>query len=572
VPIVNPIQNTAATRQLVAALVIAGLSTSAVGCRGRDRAAADERARAIESLLSGVYKADGPGAAVIVVKDGLTIVRKAYGMASVELQVPMRPEMAFPLASITKQFTAAAILMLAEQGKLSLADPITTFLPTHPARGPAITIEHLLTHTSGISSLADLDDLRAADSQDARVTDVINDWVKDLPPDSAPGEKFAYLNWGYSLLGAIVEQASGQTYDEFLRQHVFGPLGMTHTAYNDRSHIVPLRVAGYALIDTQVVNALPNRSRVLHPRGAGGLVSTVDDLARWNQALSSEVLLKKASLDRMFTSYRLADGTSTLYGYGWNVGEFDGHRVQEHTGGTPGFLAHVLRMPDDGVYVAILSNRFSFSPPPQATAHRIAALAIGRPVADPLPVAVTSASLGELPGTYKVAGATSYTVTRSGDRLFVQLPGFPRMELLTLAPLEFRTANVTWRFSFGKDADARIARLRVRDWTLDDTAERVSEAAPSPTVLKRIGPTILRAYAGTYELVTGVLITVRRERDHLVAQVTGQRGVEIFPVTRTEFAAEGSGPGYSFVRDAAGRVTGLLVGQGERPLPARRIR
>jgi CubicO group peptidase (beta-lactamase class C family) len=483
----------------------------------------------------------------------------------------MRPEMVFPVASITKQFTAAAILMLAEQGRLSLSDPITRFLPAYPAHGATITIEHLLTHTSGISSLTDLPDLRASSSQDVKAVDLMTEWIKDQPMDASPGAQYAYLNWGYTLLGAIVEEASGQSYAEFLQQRIFAPLGMDHTSYNDRARLVSLRAAGYAATAAEVFNVLPDRSRIAQPRAAGGLLSTVDDLVRWNDGLDSGRVLTRASRDRMFTAARLTDGRSTGYGYAWGIGAYDGHAVQEHAAGTPGFLGHVLRMPDDGVFVAILSNLYSFAVPAQATAHRVAAIAIGRPLPTPTPVPVAPSALDPFAGNYRVNAQTVYTVTREENGLALQLAGLPRWPLIPVGPLEFRSPNVTWRLTFERDAASRAARLRIRDWTLDDTGEMEPEAPQASPAVVAVDFRLLDAYAGEYELITGVNLTVSRAGAHLRVRATGQPPVDVWPSSNTEFFAREHGPRYAFRTDLTGRVTGLLVRQGSRNLPARRL-
>ncbi len=182
---------------------------------------------AIDTLFKSSFPADGPGAAVIVVKDGRTLFRKAYGMANLELGVPLQPDMVFRLGSITKQFTATAILMLAEEGKLSLLDPIEKHLPGYPTQGHAITIEHLLTHTSGIQSYTDMPGWMTSRIQGAMTVTELVDGFKKEPMQFAPGEKWAYNNSAYILLGAIVEKASGKTYEAFVRERIFEPLGMT---------------------------------------------------------------------------------------------------------------------------------------------------------------------------------------------------------------------------------------------------------------------------------------------------------------------------------------------------------
>ena len=199
---------------------------------------------AIDALLRGSFPAERPGAAVIVVKDGRTLFRKAYGMANLELGVPLQPDMVFRLGSITKQFTATAILMLAEEGKLSLQDPIEKHLPGYPTQGHVITIEHLLTHTSGIQSYTDLPGWMTSRIQGPMTVTELIDGFKKEPMQFAPGEKWAYNNSGFILLGAIVEKASGKTYEAFVRERIFLPLGMTSSYYDRTETIIPKRAPG----------------------------------------------------------------------------------------------------------------------------------------------------------------------------------------------------------------------------------------------------------------------------------------------------------------------------------------
>jgi len=535
-------------------------------------ASADPVARSIDAVMAAVYPPDKPGAAIIVVKDGRVVLRKAYGMANLELRVPMQPEHVFALASLSKQFTAAAILKLTEEGRLSLDDDITKFLPTYPTHGARITVEHLLTHTSGLSGLSETSDLRAAAAQESPLVDVLGDWVKDLPPDFAPGERWAYSNWGYSLLGSIVEQASGMSYAAYVEQRILTPAGMTHTFFGDRRRVIPMRAPGYEMQGDQVVNIPQMRSRIFLPGGAASLLSTVDDLARWDEALRNGRMLTPASLDRMFTSYRLKDGTPTNYGYGWDLGSYAGRRVQEHAGGTTGFLSYMVRIPDDRVFVAILSNRSFATPPLQATAHRIAAIAIGSPVPEPAAVSLTEAQLDAIVGTYRGSDVGTFTVTREGAAAYAQVGGLGRLPLIPTGPLTFRTATVLWTWAFEPGSDGRAPRVRVKEWKIDDLAARVEPVAPIVRPIATVDAAALDACVGEYESLNGILVKVTRAGDHLVLTPLAQTGVEIFPVSPTEFVTKDGATQYTFVAGADGRIARYLRSAGGgRPVPARRI-
>jgi D-alanyl-D-alanine carboxypeptidase len=561
-------------RAWLAAGLIAAFAGTACAGRGAGPAEAPSvmgpLAGSIDATLAAAYGPDGPGVAAIVVKDGQVVLRKGYGLANVELHVAMRPDAVMPIASLTKAFTAAAILQLAERGKLSLDDDVTSYLPGYPTRGAKITVEHLLTHTSGISALAETADLRAFAEPEGRVVDLIGDWVRDLPPDFAPGEKWAYLNWGYSLLGAIVERASGQTYAAFLQQSIFDPIGMTHTYYGDRRRMVPLRATGYDAPGDTAFNGLPPRGRVYHPAAAGGLLSSVDDLARWSAALDGGRVLRPSSVARMFTPYRLADGTSTRYGYGWDIGEYAGHLVQEHAGGTTGYASYVVRMPDDRVFVALLSNRNPAPVPLQTTAHRVAAIAVGRPVSQPTPVPVSTAVLGPLAGVYRGSDVGTCTVTLEGGALGVQIGGLGKLRLTPVGPMTFRAERVLWSFTFETGQGGRGTRLRVRDWKIDDVAERVEPIAEARRPLIRLEAAEIDACVGEYESLNGVLVMIERAGDHLSVRPAGERAVEVFPVSRTEFVTAGGEVSYRFVVGVAGKVEGYLRAGAGRPVPARR--
>ncbi len=193
----------------------------------------DPLGQTLDAMLTKLYPKDAPGAAVIAVRDGKTVLRKGYGMADLELGVPIQPDMVFRIGSMTKQFTAVAILMLVEEGKLAVSDPITKFLPDYPTGGKTITVEHLLTHTSGIKSYTDMPDFLANIRKDYKVQELI-DHFKGEPMDFAPGERYQYDNSGYFLLGAIIEKASGMSYEAFLKQRIFDVVGMTQTSLDEQ--------------------------------------------------------------------------------------------------------------------------------------------------------------------------------------------------------------------------------------------------------------------------------------------------------------------------------------------------
>ncbi|HXF04296.1 MAG TPA: serine hydrolase domain-containing protein [Blastocatellia bacterium] len=300
-----------------------------------------------------------PGLAMAVVKDGQVIAAKGYGRASLELDVPVTPETVFEIGSITKQFTAAAIMLLVEEGKVRLDDKISTYLPGLPETWSSVTVRHLLTHTSGIKSYTSVMDFLTLCRNDHTSDEIIR-MVSGFPLEFQPGEKWAYSNTGYYLLGLIIEKASGRSYWDFLDERIFKPLGMTATRSSEPKAIIPHRARGYSWMGDRYVNIDPLTTTAAG--AAGAIVSTVLDMARWDAALYTERVLKRSSLDQMWTPATLTSGQTTDYGFGWRVGEIRGHRFVQHGGGTPGFRSHFLRLPDDRLTIIILTNRGGSTP------------------------------------------------------------------------------------------------------------------------------------------------------------------------------------------------------------------
>jgi CubicO group peptidase (beta-lactamase class C family) len=288
---------------------------------------------------------NSPGYAVLVGKNDQVIYRKAFGYANLELDVKLKPEHIFRIGSITKQFTAGAILKLEEEGKLSLKDEITKFIADYPTHGHTITIEHLLTHTSGIKSYTSMMSWDAEVRKKDFTPLQLIDYFKKEPMDFAPGDKFLYNNSGYVLLGYIIEKASGKTYEEYLKETFFTPLGMKNTSYDKSSLILKNRASGYQKKDDEFENA--DFLSMSQPYAAGSLLSTVDDLFKWYSAVMNDKVISKENRMKAHSSYKLNNNKPTGYGYGWSLGNIQGSQMIEHGGGINGFLTASLWLPEE---------------------------------------------------------------------------------------------------------------------------------------------------------------------------------------------------------------------------------
>lgn len=431
---------------------------------------------AIDALMREAYPPAEPGAAVIAVRAGETILRAGYGMAHLELGVPVEPDMVFRLGSITKQITAVAVLMLLEQGLLQLDDPITRFIPDYPTHAHTITIEHLLTHTSGIQSYTDMSTWNAVWRKDFTVPELI-DFFKYQPMQFAPGTRWAYNNSGYHLLGAVIEQVSGKSYEQFLQERIFAPLGMRQTAYDRPLPIVPRRVAGYSKGPDGYTNA--EYLSMTQPYAAGAIASTVDDLARWDASLTACTLVSAESLARAWQPYQLADGKSTGYGYGWAISSWQGARIIEHGGGIHGFVTFALRMPEERTFVALLSNNAG-GPSPEFLALQIAAHLIGRPYAIPTPITLAPEVLSAYAGAYQMPDGVTWTVASVNGHLTGQWPGGPPLTLQPTSRTEFYVeGNPLLQLRFTGDEGSPMAAVEL--WYRSEppsTARRIEPQTP----------------------------------------------------------------------------------------------
>lgn len=379
----------------------------------------------LDSVMRSSFPADQPGAVALVVRNGEVMLRGAYGMADMELGAPLRPEHVFRIGSITKQFTAAAVLMLAEEGRLTLADPLTRFFPDFPS-GDRVTVQHLLSHTSGIRSYTGLPEWRTTTRLEKTVDELIA-MFRAEPFDFEPGSSWSYNNSGYILLGAIIEQLSGMSYADFIATRIFGPLDMEGSSYGSAHRITPNRVPGYSREDDAWINA--EYLSMSHPYAAGSLLSTVDDLARWDAAITRGALLSDSTWTRAFTPALLDDGRDTGYAAGWVIGRVGDYRTAEHGGGINGFLSYAVRVPEVGLFVTVLANADRPLAWPAEISLKLADLALGG-VMDAPPIAVRADRLREYVGVYRIDNSdATRTITLDGDRLFSERSGGTKQEL-----------------------------------------------------------------------------------------------------------------------------------------------
>lgn len=392
-----------------------------------------------------------PGCAVMVRQNGKVVLSAGYGMANLEHGVRVTPETVFQSGSMGKQFTAMAVMMLVEEHKLSLDDLISKHL-TVPSDWSKITVRHLLTHTSGLGGYPEDFSLQ----QNYTENDLLKMIVAQRLPFAA-GDKWDYSNLGYVTLGILIRKVSGEFYGDVLQKRIFGPLGMKHTRIISESDIILNRAAGYELKD----GVLKNQewvSPTVNTTADGSLYLTVEDIARWDEALAEEKLLSHAGFVQMWTPVGLNDGSTAPYGFGWGIRKTaSGHRILEHDGAWQGFTSYIARYPDDGLSVVVFCNRAG------ASAEYIAKKVAGFYVPELAPrnhsaAKVDPATLRSYAGEYRLEDRLTVKLTVASDRLETNWRG-QKMVMVPESETTFFEEDSERTFRFAKDGHGNITAL-----------------------------------------------------------------------------------------------------------------
>lgn len=389
-------------------------------------------AAAIDSIAAAAVESGAvAGISVAVANDGEIEHARGYGYANIEERVPATDSTIFRIGSVTKQFTAAAILRLAEQGEIGLDDNINRYLPDFPTQGHTVTIHHLLNHTSGIKSYTGLPDFLSRMAEDLSHEEMLARF-RGEPFDFAPGERYAYSNSGYYLLGLIIEEVTGMDYAEYLEAEFFRPLRLTRTGYCPNEPEGANHAHGYAVAGESPRPAMP--IHMSQPFAAGALCSSVRDLVRWQQALAGGEVVSAASYRRMTTPAALPGGETMSYGYGLVAEELEGYEKIHHGGGINGFISELAYYPEEDITIAVLTN--TEGPAAYAVEEAIARhrLGIPEPVRENLPL--TAKERARYTGTYDL-GPLELRVFEQDDRLMAQATNQPAFPLLYQGDHEF---------------------------------------------------------------------------------------------------------------------------------------
>lgn len=518
-------------------------------------------------VLEDSYEADQPGATVIISRDGEVLYHDAIGMADMEMGVPLATGHILRLASVTKQYTAAAILKLVAEDRIALDDPLSEFLPDYPQG--EVTVHQLLNHTSGIKSYTSIPGYMG----DERIrrelsTEELVSVFRDLEPDFEAGSRWSYNNSGYVLLGAILESVTGEDWNDYIREALLEPAGIEHTDYYPQETVVPDRVEGYHAGD-EVTNA-PWLS-MTQPHAAGALSATVADVDRWQQALHGGELLPDALYQRMITPEGAADESN--YGYGIGRTDIRGREALQHGGGIHGFNTYALWIPAEKLSVVVLSNYAGHEPGSTVTARRLTARALGEayPVEQPT-IELSATDPETLVGTYRIDEDSTRTlelkdgelVSRRGEGATLVVKPVSRNRFifpdsLTYFDVVRNDDGAVTALEFHHNGEAEIERAE----KISDSVERDEAVSLSREAMERL--------TGHYEIQPGFVLEIRIEDGGLVGQATGQGSFPLTAHAENRLGNPDVGIRLDFDLPDTGPATALTLHQAGQAIPAERV-
>jgi D-alanyl-D-alanine carboxypeptidase len=428
------------------------------------KSALPDYAGAASALIAPFVAADLFAGDVLVAKDGEVLLRRGFGLANREWNVPHTATGKFRLGSLTKQFTATAILQLMERGALALDDEIARHYPEAPAAWRGVTLFHLLTHTSGIPSYTSIPGFFRQMAHIDRTPREIITLTEKEPLEFAPGTKFKYNNGGYVILGQVIERLSGEPYEDYIRDDILAPLGLSSTGYAHVETIIPERVQGYRSKNSRIENAAYLAMSL--PYAAGAIYSTIDDLLAWQRALAAAKPIGRASRDLMFADHGHG------YGFSWGIQRQFSRRQYVHAGGINGFSVVLSHYPDDDLTIVLLAN--IQAAPVQKIARDLAALYFGV-AKEEREMVLDAALLADYVGAYRLGPERILRVTQDGARLYVETEEHGRQELFARDDHSFICKLIDWEVRFEADGVEQASRVILRRNGKEQSGPRVAD-------------------------------------------------------------------------------------------------
>lgn len=496
------------------------------------------------------------GSSILVAEDDKIIYQNTFGLANLELNVPLQKNMVFGIGSITKQFTAVSIMKLVEQKKISLSDKISYYIANYPP-GDKITIEHLLRHTSGIKSFEKLPRFKGKNGKFKACTPIeVIEEIKKIPLEFTPGTKWSYSNSGYFILGYIIEQVSGKTFQKHLEEDVFLPLNLRHTVYGSNSDIINRKTSGYKLVNNDFEQA--NYLSMSLAYSAGAIFSTTTDVYNWYLKLFNGQIIKQETLAMMCQPTKLKSGETCNYGLGFFIDEMYGKKVVGHTGGLNGYSASVLYLPKEKIFVSVFSNVEGYHP--GILSKNIMALAMGKPLRKKSQINIESTTLKGYEGNYRHKNGMILAVGENNKELVAKLSG-NSFKLKPHAIDSFYIDGLDVAVRFKRNVEKEIIELiqSKTNGSSKTTWKKIDvQASTKPFSIK---DELLESYCGIYLLKEKTHITVSTVSGKPYLQVTGQNRFELIPESETVFKVKGVDASIEFKAAQNENIDKLILSQ-----------
>jgi len=525
-----------------------------------------------DALLSEHWSDQTPGISAIITRNGQVVYQGVAGLADLETQAPVTPDMVFRLGSITKQFAAAVALQLIDEGALSLDDTVSDYLPDYPQPGASATVRQLLNHTSGIQAYTGIPGWMTEENTDtAYSTQELIAVFADQPANFQPGESWAYNNSGYVLLGAVIEAVTGQSWSEALNARISQPLQLQTLQSGQADVMFDEMAQGYTL--DQEGEAVPaQRIHMSVPHAAGDMLGNTSDLAGWGYALHTGQVVSPALYQQMIARTELPDGEMIDYGYGIVPFDVRGQEAIGHGGGIFGFTTDSLYLPDSGIFVAVLNNTDQPPVSPSTMTRRLAAYALGDPFPDFTEVALEMDAVAPLLGVYTLENGAGERVFFERDgQLYTQRTNASESPVWPVGEDRFYYGadSLTWFQIVRDDEGAHRMDMHQQGATQSQPALRTGPVPEQPDIIA-LSDEIVARYLGAYQLGAAVLTIAVDEEAGLQAQLTGQPALPIQPISETEFMVVGVNARLVF-DDSASPAPAVTLFQGGQDIRAERV-
>ena len=478
---------------------------------------------AIAALMANSYEADRPGAAVVVIRDNKVLFCQGYGLANVEQGTLITPTTPIGLGSVSKQFTAAGILLLVQQNKLDLDSKVSRYLPDMPEQFAGSTLRQILSHTSGYP------DFFSNPEWFKRVNDPITpqgmiELMSSLQLTSEPGSRWQYSNFNYMVLAAVIESISGLSFADYMQQKIFDPLQLNNSTVDEHDKIIKGRATGYEFNGRRLSNA--HYMPTSHFSAAGALMSSVQDMARWHQIFNSGAFIQAELVKQAYTPIRLSDGSSHGYGFGWNIDQFLGEEIIWHSGSGIGYETTVIQLPGQShMMVAVLSNS-PFIANSTDIARRITAIMLDKPIPEFNPVKLTHSQLQGIQGLYQISDGGKLEIRIIDEIMQYRFDKSSWRSFLATQPDLFYREGSLSHFLIKRNSQKAVTGI---EFTYADqhkmNGQRVSDEVEMPPTKVAYNPEVIKNLIGKYDLGAGNLIQLHWQNDVLLLQIGQQQNV-----------------------------------------------